>query len=242
MRFLVPNSTYTMDESQAKQEEFKCTMVIGFSQTRQWFSDVTDFEEVVGNDKWELLWQKGAAIDRWADPNFSGWNKSIDSPCGENPNSPDRILLTISGSTNSDPTWWANEIRAAITVIRDKYPSVRQIILQPVIGGPDDGECFFNGQKVRASVNHPVIDQAISMVVGGDVVAGMSPEVISCDDFRDAKGHIKSQYYTPEETDEQLKAISRKMGEFYAKFQNDVGSNDTIPPESPKNVNVSESN
>ncbi len=171
--------------------EFTCTEVIGFSQTRQWFLGAPDFEQIVGTDGWQLLWESGAGVDHWADPNYRGWSNAVDSPCQSGSDDPDRILLTISMQEfQDDVDVWEQNILAAIDTIRDKFPDLEEIVLQPVVGGPDDGLCEFNGAPVRASSNHPVIDAAIAAVVGGDVIAGDSPEVRACDDYADATGHL----------------------------------------------------
>jgi hypothetical protein len=60
------------------------------------------FESIVGNDHWELLWNGGAGVDRWRNPDYEGWTRALVSPCpGEDP--PDRVLLSISptGTTKS---------------------------------------------------------------------------------------------------------------------------------------------
>jgi hypothetical protein len=52
---------------------------------------------------------------------------------------------------------------------------------------------MFDGREVRASRNHPIIDDAIAIAVAGadaSVMAGASPEVRSCDDFSDSVGHL----------------------------------------------------
>ncbi|MCI0366446.1 MAG: hypothetical protein L0219_21495, partial [Phycisphaerales bacterium] len=192
---------------QSQTSQFECTQVIGFSQTNQWYT--AGFESAVDNSRWQLLWNGGASINLWADPNYEGWSRSLVSPCGQGQGSPDRVLLTISGDFQNDPNWWAQQINAVIAVIRSKYPRVRQIILQPVVGGPNNGQCLFNGQVVRASSNHPVIDAAIALVAGGSVMAGLSPEVRSCADYSDATGHL-----TPAATG----PIGASIGQFYATF------------------------
>ncbi len=186
---------------------FECTQVIGFSQTNQWYS--AGFESAVDNSRWQLLWNSGASINRWADPNYEGWSRSLVSPCSQGQGSPDRVLLTISGDFQSDPNRWAQQINAVIAVIRDKYPRVRQIILQPVVGGPNNGPCQFNDQVVRASSNHPVIDAAIALVASGSVAAGLSPEVRTCADYSDAIGHLAPAATGP---------IGASIGQFYATF------------------------
>jgi hypothetical protein len=166
-----------------------CTQVIGFSQTKQWFLDSSDFEDAVGSDQWQLLWHAGGEVQLWADPSYDGWTRAVDSPCSDRSADPDRVLLTISGASRSESDW-VRDIRAAIGTIRVELPSTEAIVLQPVVGGPGHAICTFDGTPVRASVNHLVIDEAIASVIGGDVVSGDSPEVSTCSDYVDAKGHL----------------------------------------------------
>lgn len=188
-------------------EKFTCTQAIGFSQTRQWYLDAPDFETTVGSNEWQLLWHGGAAVQRWADPDYVGWSEPLESPCQEGSTAPDRVVLTISGDFQSDPAVWASDIEAAVNTIRGKYPDLDQIVLQPVVGGPDHEACEADGGTVRASFNHPFIDQGIALVVGGDIVAGASPEVRSCNDYADAKGHLVVSARGP---------IGESIGQFYA--------------------------
>lgn len=169
---------------------FTCTQVIGFSQTRQWYRA---FETTAADDRWQLVWAPSAVIQYWAMPAFGGWTHRIDSPCRDGSSNPDRVILTISGLLDEDPADWASDIRQAIDTVRSKYPDIEQILLQPVVGGPDSTVCFVGGDPVRASVNHPVIVKAIESLVGGDVDAGAFPEVAACSDYVDAKGHLTSE-------------------------------------------------
>jgi hypothetical protein len=184
---------------------FECSQVIGFSQTAEWYTG--GFESAVDGGRWQLLWRSGANIDFWADPDYEGWSQPIVSPCASGSASPDRVVLTISGNLQSDPGWWANQIRAVVATLRDKYPRARQILLQPVVGGPGHAECMFQSQLVRASSNHPVIDQAIALVAADDVAAGASPEVRSCGDYRDSVGHLATEAH---------QSIGQSIGRFYA--------------------------
>jgi hypothetical protein len=203
-----PDTGWLEIEPAAGGGDFTCTEVIGFSQTAQWYLDAPDFEDVVGTAGWQLLWRTGAAIDLWADPNFSGWSAPIESPCADGSDAPDRVVLTISKQVfEDDVTVWTQDILAAVQTVGDKYPDVEQIVLQPVVGGPGHATCIHNGDPVRASVNHPVIDAAIAKAVGGDVVAGFSPEVRTCDDYQDAIGHLGREARGP---------IGRTIAEFYA--------------------------
>jgi hypothetical protein len=177
---------------------FTCTEVLGFSQTGQWFLDVAEggggtFEPLVGDGAWQLRAAAGAGVS-WQDRNFAGWTSTPYSPCTQSSGDPDRVLLTISTPSGIPSlSWWIGSIQAEIATIRSKYPHLRQIVLQPVVGGPHDSTCYFEGNPgapVHASVIHPTIDQAIARVVRGDVVAGMSPEVRTCADYMDDTGHL----------------------------------------------------
>ncbi|MGQ0669346.1 MAG: hypothetical protein ACT4PO_06700, partial [Actinomycetota bacterium] len=130
------------------------------------------------------------------------------SSCPSGP--PDRVLLTITGTAGSRVSNWVAQINQAIATIRAKLPSVAAIILQPVVGGPGHGLCYVAGTVVRATFNHPFIDEAISQVVAqGDptVAAGASPEVAACSDFIDVKGHITAAASA---------VVAADLGVFYA--------------------------
>jgi hypothetical protein len=210
---------------------FACTQIIGFSQTAQWYRDwewsqdesstvYPGFQAIVDNDRWQLKWAPGAGVEEWSDPNFLPWSRGIEvliAPCVHSPDKPDRVVLTISGDLGNvvnDPQVWADEIDRAITTITMKIDSVRQVLLQPVVGGPNDGVCTIDNQTVRASVNHPFIDQAIDLVVidhSADVAvaAGFSPTVADCSGFADPLGHLENMAGD---------TVGRKIGLFYRQF------------------------
>ena len=175
----------------AGSSSFVCTQVIGFSQTAEWYPA---FESIVDDKRWQLQWEPKGRILRWVDPNYVGWDATIVSPCVQRSGNPDRVVLTISKLTPvANINSWAMEVRATISTIRRKYPHLEQIVLQPVVGGQNHQVCHRNGKQVNASFNAPQIDQAILLVVGGDIVAGASPEVSHCSDYRDRTGHIAPQ-------------------------------------------------
>ena len=183
---------------------FSCSRILGFSQTRQWAIDSPVFQQIVGDAQWEFL--GSGDISSWANPSFSGWNNQPLSPCAAG--DPDRVVLTISGAIK---TPWVQKITEAVATIRSKYPQVESIVLQPVVGGPDDGLCFFQGSQIRASVNNPVITDAITDVVAadsGNVIAGPDPEVQNCSMYRDRTGHLR----VPQGQD----YIGQILGNYYA--------------------------
>ncbi|MEM7143605.1 MAG: hypothetical protein AAF591_00630 [Verrucomicrobiota bacterium] len=210
---------------------FDCTQVIGFSQVGGanggWFVTGNTFESIVDDDKWQLLWNSGAGVDRWQDPDYTGWNNALVSPCPTGSDSPDRVLLVISGPYGSDETAWANAINATIETIKSKLPTATRIILQPVVGGPDHATCIFTptGAQIRASWQHAHIDNAIDDVIAQrfgttpEVVPGFSPEVRTCADYTDATGHL---------TLEAAAAIGATIGEYYAAIDSGCCSSD--PP------------
>jgi hypothetical protein len=165
-------------------------MVIGFSQTAQWFR--FGFETQVDDASWELFAHNGAGISTWADPDSTMWTRAdLYSPCAERSDDPDRLMLTISDADYlPDASAWEERIDAAISTIRQKFPGAGEIILQPVVGGPDGEECSDDGVTVRATFNQPYIEAAIREVAGGDVVVGAVPQVRSCGDYRDSIGHL----------------------------------------------------
>lgn len=192
---------------------FACTIFIGYSQTNNWWW-FGGFESVTNNDRYEILFNFGGAIHYWADPGYAGWSNGVSSGCRPSA-SPDRIVLDVTEDffiSTSDPSQnvaqVARDIRAAIATARAKYPSARQVWLQPVVGGPGGSVCAFNGRTsdpVRASWNHPFIDQAINQVVGGTIVRGPSPTVRTCADYEDNIGHLTDAKF----------AIGQTIGAWY---------------------------
>lgn len=182
---------------------FACTLVIGFSQTGGWFK--SGFESLVQDGKWELLTQSGGAIQLWADPGYSGWSQTIQSRCSSGP--VDRVLLNIAGESGSRVENWVEHIQATIANIRARFPGVRHIMLQPVVGGPQHSTCTFEGQTVRASFDQPYIDMAISEIVGGAIVAGASPVVANCSQYQDVLGHLTPEGY---------RYVAQGLGEYYS--------------------------
>ena len=194
----------------AVQANYVCTLVIGFSQTRQWYTDASVFESIVGDHRWELKWAGGAGVNRWRDPNDRAWNAPILSPCTDRSGDPDRVFLSVSGGFGADKNAWTDAIEDTLALIRSRFPSTRSIVLIPVVAGPNHQDCPIDGGRVRASWQHAHIDNAIQMVVAGDgvgnLVAGFSPEVRTCDDYRDRLGHL---------TDSGAEAAGRAIGNFY---------------------------
>jgi hypothetical protein len=189
---------------------FTCTQLIGYSQTDNWYDGL---ESVVANDRYELLWNGGGAVRLWADPGYAGWSQPLYSPCASGSGSPDRIVMDITEDffikdpANGGVTRVASDIRGVIQTIRNTYPAVRQIYLQPVVGGPNGGLCSVAGSEVRASSNHPYIKSAIAQVVGGTVLTGPSPTVRTCADYADDIGHLQEAAKIP---------IGQGIGSFYA--------------------------
>ena len=208
----VPAGTKPPDP-QARTGACACTQVIGFSQTEQWYRGGHAFESMVDDARWQLLWNQLAGIGLWADPGYAGWSNAPYSPCTNGSTNPDRVILTITRSPDLPPqptaADYVPDIRAAIANMRAKYPAVRQIILQPVVGGPHHEVCHVDGRPVRASVNHPIIDDAISLVIGGDVVRGYSPEVSTCAEYKDDLGHLVGRGASE---------LIARIGSYYAQF------------------------
>jgi hypothetical protein len=206
---------------------FTCTEVLGFSQTLQWWEQ-PQFQQQVDDARWQARLHAGGDVDYWANPSSDAWNgppsqatctdanvglSALCSPCASGSDAPDRVLITITlQAYESDVQVWAQKIRAAIATIRQEHPQVRQIVLQPVVGGPGGAVCPVQTQTlgVRASYNAPYIVQAIASVLGDspDLAAGYVPEVQSCADYLDDIGHLDpsargpiglaiGQYYGP---------------------------------------------
>ncbi len=194
--------------SPAPASPFACTLVLGFSQTSQWYKE--GFESQVDDASWELFFHDGAGVSTWANPDSGMWTRAeLYSPCAERSADPDRVLLTVSDAVyQDDASAWQDVIVQAIATIRLKYPDAGSIILQPVVGGPDGERCDHNGETVRATFNQPYIEQAIQKVAHDDpdVEAGLVPQVRTCDDYQDSIGHLQPEAKGP---------IAAEIGAYY---------------------------
>lgn len=182
--------------------DFQCTEVIGFSQTGSdhpggggWYTD-GGFERLEGIDDgaWQLRWRSGAGVTQWLDPSFNGWDeRRLSSPCTTGP--VDRVVFHITDRIRGVDQWVAS-LEALVAALRDRFPDAERIDLVPIVGGPGGAVCPSpNGQGlVHASEVHPVIDEAIARVAdGSSVVAGPSPELSDCAQYRDKPGHFTSE-------------------------------------------------
>ena len=193
----------------AQQNDAGCTLVIGFSQTADWYMapvfrnsgfDQPEagaiFESIVDDDRWQLKWANGAGVNVFSNPESPAWDAPILSPCVEGSDRPERIVYMISGPFGEDVDGWAAEIEKAIGNIRDKFPSAAAIALQPVVGAPADAEgdeCFMpGGQRVRASWQATPIIAGIEQVANrhDDVVVGATTRLKQCGHYVDFLGHI----------------------------------------------------
>ena len=139
-----------------------------------------------------------------------------DRVCGQD--EVERVVLNVSSGF---VIVWEDEMSAAVANIRDKYPSVQQIVLQPVVGAPDANGCFFGNAEVRASENHPIIAAAIDNIAGGDVVAGLAPTVGDCSHYSDQQGHLT----VPAGGE----SVAAQVDDFYTNvFESAVGQEDEV--------------
>ncbi len=144
---MIPHS-FILGKDTEKNEDFECNLVIGYSQVNQWYKG---FESALDDDRWELLWNGGAGVDKWSDPNYSGWKNEIVSSCKQRSGDPDRVVLSVSGIYGDDVDMWSQKIRETIGIIRSKYKNVRRIVLQPVVGGHDHHACPAPAEKKEVS-------------------------------------------------------------------------------------------
>lgn len=184
----------------AHAQPWLCTELVGFSQTGQWENTFAFRSQVDGS-----VWQNRIAGSAWlgaiASPGWDGWRGTASSPCVFGATRPHRIVLTATMDRFADtPQAILPYLRSAVATIRARYPYGPTIVLQPVVGGPNDQRCYMAAgnpsTRVRAAWNHPVIDEAIELLLAEqpddvvDLQAGFSPEVASCGQYRDTTGHL----------------------------------------------------
>lgn len=193
-----------VESVQASSEEaFACTQVLGFSQSLEWYgglslgddaadgreSETPSLEAGAFLPAWQGRFYPGAAVEKWTDPGFPGWSgtytrsRETEAHCGRE--EVDRVVFNVSGPPRSLDEW-ASAIASVADLIREKFPAVRQVVMQPVVGAPE-GRC----REVLAARNHPVIAEGIRRAAReSGTTAGPEPKVTNCDQFRDQLGHL----------------------------------------------------
>jgi hypothetical protein len=196
----------------------KCTHVLGFSQTADWFlapvfrralqgAEIPPeagaiFESIVDGDKWQLQWAGGAGVNVYANPDHPAWTSPVVSACEHKSDRPERLVYMVSGPHGLNVGAWVSDIEIVVQNIRAKFPSVRVIALQPVVGAPADepGDACptptpsTGSGLVRASWQATPILEAIEIVAAahGDVVVGATTRLRQCGHYVDSIGHIAS--------------------------------------------------
>ncbi len=81
----------TVSAQQGDESTANCTLVLGFSQTADWylaplFRDAGDpnrqeagaiFESIVDGDRWQLMWTNGAGVNVYSNPDSEAWSAPI---------------------------------------------------------------------------------------------------------------------------------------------------------------------
>ena len=172
----------------------RCTLVLGFSVTRQWYEE-GGFETQPGvNDaRWELIFEGGGDVSVWANPEAQPYHRTPISPCEAQP---DRALFQVAALRwrNHSSEEMASELQTATANIRATWPSVEVIELIPIVGGPGGQPCEATsqpGRTVDASLMNPVMNGLIADVANGDDVrAGPDLQLADCSQYMDGIGHI----------------------------------------------------
>jgi hypothetical protein len=170
----------------------RCTLVLGFSVTANWFLD-GGFESLPGIDdaRWELIWESGHDVMLFAEPGALPYGAQPLSPCAEEP---DRVLFQVAARDWQVPDAVTQELQRSVDNIRATWPSVEVIELIPIVGGPGGGQCpdpRVPNKGVQAALMNPPVVEAIARVANGtDVVAGPDLLVADCAQFRDGPGHL----------------------------------------------------
>ena len=183
--------TMDADPPDTGPRSYTCTHVLGWNQTREWYTFSNEFERGVMNGQWQLQWDPQASVDTWSDPTFRGYEAPVVSRCFTSSSTPDRVILVINGDKGSNVDAWESSARLAVATVIQKFPSAQSVVLQPEVGGPDNGLCRdIQGTPITASVQHPAIDEAIARIARGRVEIGYSQEVGTCRHFRDLRGQL----------------------------------------------------
>ncbi len=158
------------------------TELLGYSQTYQWytgqplnlgkleyaqflknpcigFKQANDFLEKYDQiESWQAKFRFGGDLTDWKNPNYDGWKGGSNHCLRYSSDRVERLIFNISGQTRTQEQWEA-DIKCVLKIIKANYQNLKQLYLQPVIGGIN------NQSNIRSIINHPVILHAIEHVV-----------------------------------------------------------------------------
>lgn len=158
-----------------------CNRVAGGSQTSNWYGRGSGFESLVVDAEWERQTRGGQSVGAWG-IGGTGWSTRIWSACTP-ATSPTRFILQVSPDHEDELDDVVVDLVAAIDAIHTIVPTATRITLVPPVGGP----C-----PVGLADAQPMVIDAISQVIGGDVDAGPTLLVPDCAMFRDNAGHLSA--------------------------------------------------
>ena len=104
---------------------------------------------------------------------------------------PTRAVFQIAylgfGRATSDQI--AEALSASLRNIRTTWPTIEDIVVVPIVGGPNHSICTMpDGREVDATRMHGVLEAVIDDSDG--IIAGPDLLVSTCEHFRDGMGHL----------------------------------------------------
>lgn len=165
---------------------FRCTEVVGLTVTAEWYE--AGFEQVVDDARFQARTRPHTFVDQWADPSHEAWSAPVTSPCVEQSQNPDRVVLFAANWKLTTRDEWITVLERAVTTLQHRYSALRDLELYTVLRGPQNQSC---GDP--KSIVDPMIDDAIAAVAAQTpslVHAAPRLEAPSCDVFDKGGPHF----------------------------------------------------
>lgn len=166
----------------AHDDAYVCNLILGIQTTSEWFGK---FEKIADNDRWELMSQDSAHLEKWADPKHAVWALAKKSPCVTNPEAPDRIVFMGVNYDYATVDEFMPKYQAVLDNIKAKYPSAKRVDIMTYTRGPGNMECK-DADRPEDSYIKPAQDQTIAqlaMLAPAFVFPAPQWEVDTCADF-----------------------------------------------------------
>jgi len=182
---------------------FRCNLLLGVAVTSEWFE--AGFERIVDDARWEAILKPHTSLTEWGDASDPVWALAPSSACAEQPNAPDRVLLTVMKWEYKTADEWHAGLNAAVRAIQAHFPSAQQIVLLTMIRAPHNVSC---GNAM--SVVEPFVDEAVARAAREQpelVCAGPQLEALSCELFKNGGPHF---------SDAGRLEIAKVVGTYYA--------------------------
>lgn len=172
---------------------FVCNQMTGGKLTSELFNG--GFENGLDKARWQLKWKDDAWVEQWANSQSAFWSAPIESACGNDSTSPDRVVFMVFSWSLKSQADWRTKITQAVENFKSKYPKLRRLDFINQIVGPGNMLCPTPpaaNETIVVSAELKAAMQEVAAAYPGFVFLNPVWEARTCADFQGGGPHLTS--------------------------------------------------